>query len=121
MPWSSLQVDFKHSDTDTDSYTGNAFPMGFETARRLRGVVERRRLEGRGIDSMLSLRERLIRAKDLLESYGYVVTMPPEESAYDKALRTGERPEIWPPIVMTREELDHFRASLRQCRERKRR
>jgi hypothetical protein len=33
----------------------------------------------------------------------------PAESAYEKAIRTGVKPAIWPPISMTAEELDHFR------------
>lgn len=31
------------------------------------------------------------------------------ESEYWKAVRTGKKPKIWPPITMTREELEHFR------------
>lgn len=49
----------------------------------------------------------------LLKENGYAVEPPtePKESEYEKAIRTGVRPDIWPPIVMTREELNHFRAS----------
>lgn len=47
----------------------------------------------------------------LLRAHGYTVTDPPKETAYAKALRTGVTPEIWPPIVMTRDELEHFRQS----------
>ncbi len=48
----------------------------------------------------------------LLKSEGYGITPPPPETEYEKALRTGIKPAIWPPIVMTREELEHFRASV---------
>lgn len=34
------------------------------------------------------------------------------ESEYAKALRTGIKPDIWPPVVMSREELEHFRRSV---------
>lgn len=35
-----------------------------------------------------------------------------KETEYQKAIRTGIKPAIWPPIVMTREDLEHFRAHL---------
>ena len=35
----------------------------------------------------------------------------PPESEYWKAIRTGKKPAIWPPITMTQEELDHFRSA----------
>ncbi len=49
----------------------------------------------------------------LLEKNGYTVeaSKPPAESEYRKALRTGKKPSIWPPIVMTRDDLNHFRAA----------
>ena len=36
-------------------------------------------------------------------------TSKKEETEYMKALRTGILPDIWTPIRMTREDLDHFR------------
>jgi hypothetical protein len=36
----------------------------------------------------------------------------PPESNYRKALRTGIKPDIWPPILMSQEDLDHFRKSM---------
>lgn len=51
-------------------------------------------------------------AIQLLRSHGYTVNDPPKETEYAKALRTGVKPAIWPPIVMTREELEHFRQSV---------
>jgi hypothetical protein len=50
-------------------------------------------------------------AKAFLEKRGYIVRPPEPESPYAKYLRTGNKPKIWPPLVMTREELDHFRAT----------
>jgi hypothetical protein len=47
----------------------------------------------------------------LLKKNGFGITEPPPESEYEKAIRTGVKPAIWPPIVMTREELNHFRAT----------
>lgn len=35
--------------------------------------------------------------------------VPEDETAYEKALRTGIKPDIWSPIFMTKEELEHFR------------
>ena len=34
---------------------------------------------------------------------------PREETAYRKAIRTGVKPTVWPPIVMTAADLKHFR------------
>lgn len=36
----------------------------------------------------------------------------PVETEYRKALRTGVMPAIWPPIVMTEEDLQHFRGAM---------
>lgn len=49
----------------------------------------------------------------LLQGNGYTVKEPeiPGESEYCKAIRTGVKPDLWPPISMTRDELDHFRAT----------
>ncbi len=47
----------------------------------------------------------------LLEQNEYSVTAPPGESDYQKALRTGKKPAIWPPIVMTQDDLNHFRST----------
>lgn len=47
----------------------------------------------------------------LLEKKGYTVEPPPQETEYRKTLRTGKKPAIWPPIVMTQEDLQHFRAT----------
>lgn len=47
----------------------------------------------------------------LLKKNGFGITEPPSESQYEKAIRTGVKPAIWPPIMMTWEELNHFRAS----------
>jgi hypothetical protein len=46
----------------------------------------------------------------LLEQNGYKITNPkePEETEYRKAIRTGVIPEIWPPIMMTQDDLQHF-------------
>lgn len=52
---------------------------------------------------------KLNAAITLLKQHGYTVRLPPPETEYAKALRTGVKPDIWPPISMTREELDHFR------------
>lgn len=48
-------------------------------------------------------------AVKLLKANGYVIFEPPEETEYHKAVRTGVRPKIWPPIAMSREDLNHFR------------
>ena len=55
------------------------------------------------------MNKRIDNAIRLLEQHGYTVTAPEPESAYQKAIRTGKRPAIWPPIVMTRDDLEHFR------------
>lgn len=49
----------------------------------------------------------------LLKQNGYIVTAPKplRESEYQKALRTGIQPAIWPPIMMTKDDVDHFRAT----------
>lgn len=48
----------------------------------------------------------------LLEGNGYTVKQPQEfkETEYWKAIRTGKKPPVWPPLIMTRDELEHFRA-----------
>lgn len=45
----------------------------------------------------------------LLRDNGYSVSMP-EETPYQRAIRTGVKPKIWPPIVMTWDDLQHFRS-----------
>ena len=35
----------------------------------------------------------------------------PTESEYAKSIRTGVKPDIWPPLIMTRDDLKHFRCS----------
>ena len=52
---------------------------------------------------------RIRRVVGELRRLGYTVTPPKPEGEYTKAMRTGVKPEIWPPIVMSRAELDHFR------------
>lgn len=48
----------------------------------------------------------------LLKEKGYTVMPPePQETEYQKAIRTGKKPAIWPPIMMTREDLNYFRAA----------
>ena len=42
---------------------------------------------------------------------GRMPKRPREETAYRKAIRTGIKPAIWPPIVMTAKDLKHFRQS----------
>lgn len=40
-----------------------------------------------------------------------IIAVEEKESEYAKALRTGVKPAIWPPIMMSREELEHFRSA----------
>jgi len=49
----------------------------------------------------------------LLKGNGYGITEPeePQETPYQKAIRTGKKPRIWPPIVMTQDDLQHFRTT----------
>lgn len=49
----------------------------------------------------------------LLKKNGYTIKMPEElqETEYKKALHTEVKPIIWPPIVMTEDDLQHFRKS----------
>lgn len=41
-------------------------------------------------------------AVKLLKDNGYEIIAPPKESEYVKAIRTGIKPAIWPPLVMSR-------------------
>lgn len=59
--------------------------------------------ESRAILDLLNEVERL---------QAFEATCDPAESSYWRAVRTGEYPEIWPPVVMSPSELAHFR---RQC------
>lgn len=52
---------------------------------------------------------KLKKAKLLLESAGFRVIDPEPESEYAKAMRTGVIPDIWPPIVMSQDELEQWR------------
>ena len=54
--------------------------------------------------------KKIVAAIKLLKKNGFGITEPLPESEYEKAIRTGVKPAIWPPVVMTREELNHFRA-----------
>jgi hypothetical protein len=55
--------------------------------------------------------KKIVTAIALLELNGFKVIEPPKESEYAKAIRTGVKPLIWPPIFMTCEELTHFRST----------
>jgi hypothetical protein len=58
------------------------------------------------------MKKNIASAIILLELNGYTVKPPqPQETEYQKAVRTGIKPRIWPPITMTMDDLDHFRAS----------
>lgn len=61
----------------------------------------------------LKLAQKLDLAVKLLEDNGYTIIAPvvEEESPYWRAIRTGIKPEIWPPIFMSQDELHHFRRS----------
>ena len=66
---------------------------GFGTVENLKGLIDE------------------MKAYAFMGLKGKWPTEPPPESEYEKAIRTGVKPAIWPPIVMTREELNHFRAT----------
>lgn len=64
--------------------------------------------DGDDVATMLNYAE----AKDKIFAAVANATRKPEpETEYQKVIRTGVRPAIWPPILMTSEELLHFRAA----------
>lgn len=70
-------------------------------ARQLKLMATKKWTEPLGYAQRVALREAcsLFLAKSEVK----------KESEYQKALRTGVKPDIWPPIMMTGEELQHFR------------
>lgn len=60
------------------------------------------------------MKNKIEAAINLLKANGYMVSEPPQElqeTQYQKAIRTGIKPAIWPPISMTGDDLQHFRAT----------
>ncbi len=65
------------------------------------------------VDATLQTCESLDSGLEELKSTGDVCGNR-RETEYQKALRTGVKPAIWPPISMTSDELLHFRETCKR-------